>query len=70
VLCQITSQSYADPAAIEISHGDMDKATLWRTSYVRPAKLFTANQIIVSMKIGELGSEKFAEVIDAVASLF
>ena len=70
VLCQITSRSYADPSAMEISHFDMSKGTLSRTSYVRPGKLFTANQTIITRKIGKIAPTKFAKIIDEVISLF
>ena len=70
VLCQITSQSYADASAIEISQPDMTLGTLSRTSYIRPGKLFTANETIISRNIGELGSMKFSDVIAAIIRLF
>lgn len=70
VLCQITSQSYTDASAIEISQLDMSKGTLSRTSFIRPGKLFTANETIISRSIGELVSVKFSDVIEAVVSLF
>ena len=70
VLCQITSQPYTDRAAIEISDADFRIGSFNRTSYVRPGKLFTANQTIITRKIGELGSDKFVEIVNAVISLF
>jgi mRNA interferase MazF len=70
VLCQITSQPYADVSAIAIESKDIENGTLRQTSYVRPAKLFTANQTIIARTIGELQSDKFDEVIDGVISIF
>ncbi len=70
VLCQITSQPYADPSAIQIDSKDVENGTLQRTSYVRPAKIFTANDAIVVREIGELRPEKFVESLDRIIALF
>lgn len=70
VLCQITSQSYTDSLAVKLSLDDMTQGSLSRTRYIRPGKLFTANQSIITRSIGEIGGEKFAEIISKVKSLF
>ena len=46
VRCQMTSQRYADLAAIEVNNSDFIEGSLTRTSCARPAKLFTANDRI------------------------
>ena len=43
VLCQVTSNPYADPRAIRIEETDFLAGSLQRTSYARPGKLFTAS---------------------------
>ncbi len=58
VLCQITSQSYADANAISISDSDFANGSLIKVSYARPAKLFTANSTIITKIVGELRSAK------------
>lgn len=70
VLCQITSQSYTDLSAIKINSNDLENGTLQRTSYVRPAKIFTANESIVVRKVGDLRLQKFVESIDRIIALF
>ncbi len=70
VLCQITSQQYADAAAIEITHSDLENGSLNKTSYARPAKLFTANSGIMTKTVGELKDEKLREILLAIISLF
>lgn len=70
ILCQITSQSYADSKAIPISQSDFSSGTLSKTSYARPTKLFTANSNIISKSIGELSRDKMTEMIRALVSLF
>lgn len=70
VLCQMTSQRYTDLAAIEITNSDFLNGSLTKTSYARPAKLFTANAGIISKQIGELTKTKFDEIRNAVISVF
>ena len=70
VLCQITSQPYADASAVVIDAGDMRSGSLNRTSYVRPGKLFTVNQTIITRSVGEIEQEKFVSIISAVIALF
>lgn len=43
LLCQITSNLYADSDAIEITDADIDGGSLQKISYARPGKLFTAS---------------------------
>jgi len=43
ILCQVTSNPYADANAIEISDVDFASGSLQRVSFVRPGKLFTSN---------------------------
>ncbi len=69
ILCQNTSQAYTDNSAIEISPNDLDAGSLDRTSYVRPTKLFTANDSIVARYVGQLSSDRFHAVIDALVGI-
>ena len=43
VLCQVTSNPYADPNAVGLTDEEFAKGSLKRVSYARPGKLFTAN---------------------------
>jgi mRNA interferase MazF len=70
ILCQITSNPYADARAIEITDSDFARGSLRRTSYVRPGKLFTANRSLIVRAVGALRAESFNSVIDAVIDLF
>ena len=69
ILCQVTSQSYTDPKAVEITSGDLTSGLLRKTSYAHAGKLFTANSAIMTKEIGELKPEKLEEIIRAVISL-
>lgn len=52
ILCQITSKRYGDPKTIEISKDDFKTGSLRTTSFVRFAKLFTANESLIVSQIG------------------
>lgn len=59
ILCQITSNPYADPLAIQISEEDFLEGGLQRLSYVRPGKLFTANANLLERVVGTLDEVVF-----------
>jgi mRNA interferase MazF len=69
VLCQITSKPYGDPRAIQLDPGDFAHGSLRLTSYARPGKLFTAHASLVAGQVGELRSDKFAAIRDAVVQM-
>ena len=50
VLCQVTSNSYADPKAVEIVDADLSTGSLHAASYSRLGKLFTANGSLITLK--------------------
>jgi mRNA interferase MazF len=69
ILCQVTSQTYTDPTAIEITNSDFASGSLMKTSYARPGKLFTANMAIMTKHVGDLQTAKLEEIVKAVISL-
>lgn len=54
VLCQITSQGRGDPHAVVIEDRDFESGGLRRRSFVRPGRLFTAEETIVLYAAGTL----------------
>ncbi|MEO5574219.1 MAG: type II toxin-antitoxin system PemK/MazF family toxin [Gammaproteobacteria bacterium] len=70
ILAQITSRPYADPHSIEIRDQDFLVGSLQVTSYVRPGKLFTANQGLIKAEVGKLKSEVFSKIIQRVVATF
>ena len=52
IICQITSNPFSDPAAIQIGSGDFVSGGIHHTSYIRPSKLFTANESIIASVMG------------------
>ncbi len=69
ILCQITSNTYADPRAVEIAESDFESGNLMRTSYARPGKLFSANTSLMQRIAGELTQFKLTAVVDAVITI-
>ena len=69
VLCQVTSKSYADASAIQLEDEDFASGSLRLTSYARPGKIFTANESLMVTRVGELKSDSFRKVGEAVISL-
>ena len=69
VLCQITSNPYADPLAIELTADDFAEGSLQRVSYARPGKLFTAHQSLLSAQVGILTPVSHEHVLNRVIAL-
>jgi len=55
VLCQVTSNAYADASAVELTGIDFTEGALRHTSYALPAKLFTVSATLALRRIGVLG---------------
>lgn len=70
ILCQVTSQPYADAGAILLEEADFASGSLRKTSYARPGKLFTASDALIHAEAGILEAAVFARVIDAVIRIF
>lgn len=69
ILCQITSNPFSDPAAIELTDRAFSHGSLQRTSYARPGKLFTANDSLFAAQAGVLHDATFYQVRDAVVAM-
>jgi len=69
ILCQITSNAYADPHAVEITDSDFSSGNLMRTSYARPGKLFSANSSLMQRIAGDINQPRLTAVVDAVIAI-
>lgn len=65
ILCQITSNPFSDPGAMELNQS----GSLQRTSYARPGKLFTANDSLFVAQVGVLHTDIFQRVRGAVVAM-
>jgi mRNA interferase MazF len=69
IACQITSNPYADPLAVELRVSDCIAGGLQRVSFARPGKLFTANERLFSATVATVRVGKLSQVRDAVVTL-
>ena len=69
ILCQLTSNPYADARAVHLDDADFARGSLQRVSFARPGKLFTASAFLMTAEIGALTSDSFARALDAVVDL-
>ncbi|MDD4906377.1 MAG: type II toxin-antitoxin system PemK/MazF family toxin [Methylobacter tundripaludum] len=69
ILCQITSQSYEDTQAIAINEADFQTGFLSKISYVRPHKIFTANEQLIKKKAASLTLAKHYEIIARIQKI-
>jgi mRNA interferase MazF len=69
ILSQVTSKLYGDNHAIKIDDADFETGSLRLVSYVRPGKLFTANNRVIKSQVGKLKDGTFVEIIESVVRL-
>ena len=69
ILCQITSNPYADQGAVLLAEQDFSEGGLQRDSYARPNKLFTAHETLFQRAVGQLGALRHAQVLSVIVEL-
>ncbi|MBI4545260.1 MAG: type II toxin-antitoxin system PemK/MazF family toxin [Gemmatimonadetes bacterium] len=69
VLCQVTSNPYSDPSALELTDESFTSGSLHRVSYARPGKLFTAHSSLIESRVGSLRPDVLDELLDLVVTL-
>jgi len=69
ILCQITSKQYIDQKAVELSSQDFQTGSLRVTSFVRPGKLFTANNSLIISEVGKLKGNVLNLIITSVIEI-
>ena len=69
ILCQITSNAYADKRAIELTTTDFAAGSLRVVSYARPGKLFTASRNLLMREVGKLKAAALDKVVEAAVDL-
>jgi PemK-like, MazF-like toxin of type II toxin-antitoxin system len=69
VLCQVTSNPYGDARAVPITQASFSSGGLSRESFVRPGKLFTANESILVRQAGVLTAAAHRSIVEAIIQL-
>jgi PemK-like, MazF-like toxin of type II toxin-antitoxin system len=70
ICAQITSNPYSDGNAVSLAEADFSTGSLAQTSYVRPGKLFTANESLFRRAAATLDDAALQRVLTAVIALF
>lgn len=69
LLCQITSNPYADPRAVTLAEADFADGGLQRVSHARASKLFTAHESLFQRAVGQIKAERHAQVVETVVEM-
>ncbi len=70
ILCQITSQERHAPDAVPLGPGDFASRGLDRPSFVRAARLFTADRSLILYRVGSLRPEVMRAVTTRIVEVF
>ena len=69
ILCQVTSKSYADSEAVELTKESFESGSLQITSYARPGKLFTSNVELMAQEMGKLKASDLNQIVNALVKM-
>ena len=69
IVCQITSNPFGDKRSIPIASSDFSSGQLQHISYVRPGKVFTAHESLISAVVGTLKPEVLTAIRNAVIAI-
>ncbi len=67
IFCMITTSPYSERLSIPIDTTDFEEGSLFMPSYIRPTRLFTAHNSLVTHRMGRIGELKMAKVREALA---
>lgn len=70
ILCQITSKTYSSSKPVTLAISDFVQGKLPLDSYVRPDKIFTADQAIVHTVYGTVSAAKLQQIHTEIRELF
>jgi len=69
IVCQITSNPFGDSHSFLLAPSEFATGMLRNTSYVRPGKVFTAHESLISTEIGTLKPEILETIRSAVIAI-
>jgi mRNA interferase MazF len=69
ILCQITSQSSTDENSVRLDLVDFVSGGLNQISWIRPQRLFTADESILVYRAGHISEAKLNEVVNRIATI-
>lgn len=69
LLCQITSRNIKDSWALQLPVEEIIEGELFKSSNIRPNRLFTADQSIILYKAGQITYSMRKKVVDSIIAL-
>lgn len=69
LLCQITSKNIKDSWALQLPQEEIIEGELFKSSNIRPNRLFTADQSIILYKAGQITYSMRKKVVESVITL-
>lgn len=69
ILCQVTSNPYGDPYAVELDSSDFAAGGLLTKSYARPSKLFASHGGLFIRAVGILNGAALDRILDSVIAI-
>jgi mRNA interferase MazF len=69
ILCQITSQNKKDSLAIPLTPADLKTGALIKLSYIRPNKIFTADEMLIIRQVATVNDATYQKVVQAIWDL-
>jgi PemK-like, MazF-like toxin of type II toxin-antitoxin system len=70
IVCQVTGNPFADNTCIEIDDASFSNGSLRGRAFVRPLKLFTADQSIIAQRAGTLKTAVLRSVLEVLLNSF
>ena len=70
MVCEVTSQPRADVLQLSIADNDLASGRLLRSSWVRPDRVMTLNDVVFRRTIARLTDAKMAEILSEIRSFF
>jgi mRNA interferase MazF len=69
LLCSISSQRAPDPFLVPLVAADVEGGTLALQSYARPTYLFTADEDLITYRLGTLKADRLSEIVAKIVRL-
>ncbi len=69
IMCQITSKAYGSKRAIPLIKNDFQEGSLVVASYIRPDKIATLDQQLITQTLGVLTHIKLSEVKNVMKNI-
>ena len=69
MVCEVTSQPRADVLQLPIAGNDLDSGRLLRSSWIRPDRVMTLNDVVFRRTIARLSDVRLGEVLAEIRAI-